>query len=103
MAANQHRRVPHNVVKMIVGRRAMRTVHIVFASYSIFIAGFRAPAPGPLPPSKRAGARNPSPKRSLPVVLFRDVRMAFRRFLRRKQPASIPVDDLAAARATPAE
>ena len=37
------------------------------------------------------------------VRLFRDVRMAFRRFLRREEPASIPADDLATARATPAE
>ena len=37
------------------------------------------------------------------VRLFRDVRMAFRRFLRREEPASLPIDDLAAARATPAE
>ena len=34
--------------------------------------------------------------------LFRDMRMAFRRFLRRENPVSIPVDELAAAR-TPAE
>ena len=37
------------------------------------------------------------------VRLFRDMRMALRRFLRRERPASIPVDELAAARATPAE
>jgi len=39
------------------------------------------------------------------VRLFRDVRMAFRRFLRREEPASLPVEveDMAAARATPAE
>jgi hypothetical protein len=37
------------------------------------------------------------------VRLFRDVRMAFRRFVRRDEPASIPADDVAAARATPAE
>jgi hypothetical protein len=37
------------------------------------------------------------------VRLFRDVRMAFRRFLRRADPASFPVDGLASARATPAE
>jgi len=37
------------------------------------------------------------------VRLFRDVRMAFRRFVRREEPVSIPIDDLAAARATPAE
>jgi hypothetical protein len=35
--------------------------------------------------------------------LFRDVRMAFRRFLRREQSAGIPVEDFAQARATPAE
>jgi hypothetical protein len=39
------------------------------------------------------------------VRLFRDVRMAFRRFLRREEPASVPVEveDMAAAHATPAE
>jgi hypothetical protein len=37
------------------------------------------------------------------VRLFRDVRMAFRRFLRREAPASIPVDDVVVARTTPAE
>jgi len=37
------------------------------------------------------------------VRLFRDMRMALRRFLRRERPASVPVDELAAARATPAE
>ena len=37
------------------------------------------------------------------VRLYRDVRMALRRFLRREEPASIPVDDLATARAMPAE
>jgi hypothetical protein len=36
------------------------------------------------------------------VRLWRDVRMAFRRFLRREEPVSIPIDDLVAAR-TPAE
>ena len=35
------------------------------------------------------------------VRLFRDVRMAFRRFLRRGEPVSLTMDDLAAA--TPAE
>ena len=37
------------------------------------------------------------------VRLFRDVRMAFRRFLRRPESAGLPVEDFAAARATPAE
>ncbi len=37
------------------------------------------------------------------VRLFRDVRMAFRRFVRREKPAGLPVDDLADARATPPE
>ena len=36
------------------------------------------------------------------VRLFRDVRMAFRRFLRREDPVVVPVDGLAAS-ATPAE
>jgi hypothetical protein len=35
--------------------------------------------------------------------LFRDIRMAFRRFLRREAPVTLPVDDLAEAHATPAE
>jgi len=35
--------------------------------------------------------------------LYRDIKTAFRRFLRREQPASLPVDDLVSARATPAE
>lgn len=37
------------------------------------------------------------------VRLFRDIRIAFRRFLRRETPAGVPADALAAARATPAE
>ena len=37
------------------------------------------------------------------VRLFRDIRIAFRRFLRREAPAGVPADALAAARATPAE
>ena len=35
--------------------------------------------------------------------LFRDIRVAFRRFLRREEPASLPIEGLAAARATLAE
>ena len=37
------------------------------------------------------------------VRLFRDIRMAFRRFIRREAPVGLPVDALASARATPAE
>ena len=37
------------------------------------------------------------------VRLFRDIRMAFRRFLRREDPTGLPVDALATARATQAE
>ncbi len=33
--------------------------------------------------------------------LYRDVKTAFRRFVRRDAPASVPADDLATARATP--
>ncbi len=37
------------------------------------------------------------------VRLFRDIRMAFRRFIRREQPAGIPADALGPVSATPAE
>ena len=37
------------------------------------------------------------------VRLYRDIRMAFRRFVRREQPVSLPVDDLVPVSATPAE
>jgi len=35
--------------------------------------------------------------------LYRDIKAAFRRFLRREQPAGLPVDDLVSARVTAAE
>src|SRR5208337_1403871 len=68
MAANQHRRVPHNVVKMIVGRRAMRTVHIVFASYSIFVAGFRTPAPHRARLSRKGRRPKPFTETGAPIA-----------------------------------
>src|SRR5271157_1705413 len=37
------------------------------------------------------------------VRLFRDFRMAFRRFLRREDPVAVPVEDLSPVSATPAE
>jgi hypothetical protein len=37
------------------------------------------------------------------VRLFRDIRMAFRRFIRREESAGLPADALVSARVTPAE
>ena len=37
------------------------------------------------------------------VRLFRDIRMAFRRFARREQPAALPIGEVAPVSATPAE
>jgi hypothetical protein len=45
-----------------IGALAERSAYLPAVSS---LGGFRAPAPGPAPPSQRAGTRNPSPNRKL--------------------------------------